>query len=457
MSEQGLQQARQKMIDAGVGRTAVDVFSHHYEQVASGATGLISEDSIRPVDDVPGIEDIRVSDEQARQALDQTVFIKLNGGLGTSMGLSRAKTLLEVRDGRNFLDIIVAQVLAARRTYGARLPLLLMDSFNTHDDTIAALAKYPDLPVGDLPLDFLQSKEPKLWAGDLTPAEWPTDPGLEWCPPGHGDIYASLYDSGLLDMLLEAGYRYAAVANSDNLGAVPDATIAGWFAATGASWCSEVCERTPNDRKGGHLAIRKEDDRIVLRDTAQTSDEDMAYFTDETVHRYFNTNNLWWNLEALKAKLDETGGVLDLPLIRNVKTVDPKDPSSPEVIQIESAMGAAVELFDDARVLRVVRDRFVPVKKTNELLLLRSDVYEIGDDGVLRAQVERIPGIDLGPAYKFVREFDKRIPHSVGLRQAGSLTVTGDWTFGAGVQVVGDVTLGDEGGVIADGEVLQGR
>ncbi len=445
------------MTDAGVGPTAIDVFSHYYERVASGATGLISEDSIRPVGEVPALDDIGVDEQQAREALDRTVFIKLNGGLGTSMGLARAKSLLEVRDGSTFLDILVRQALSARRRYGARLPLLLMDSFNTHEDTLAALAKHPGLPVDGLPLDFLQSKEPKLLASDLTPVEWPADPSLEWCPPGHGDIYASLHDSGLLDRLLAAGYRYATVSNSDNLGAIPDARIAGWFAATGAPWCSEVCERTPNDRKGGHLAVRRADGRLILRDTAQTAEADMRFFTDETVHRYFNTNNLWWNLEALRAKLDETGGVLGLPLIRNTKTVDPTDPGSPAVIQVESAMGAAIELFDDARVLKVGRDRFVPVKKTNELLLLRSDVYEIGDDGVLRARVGRIPGIDLGPAYTFVDEFDRRVPHPVHLREANSLTVTGDWSFGSDVRVVGDVVLGAEGGTVPDGAVLRAR
>lgn len=457
MSEQGLREARQKMADAGVGRTAIDVFSHYYDQIASGATGLIREDSIRSVDEAPSLEDVEVSPEQAREALDRTVFIKVNGGLGTSMGLARAKTLLEVRDGRSFLDVIVAQTLAARRRYGVRLPLLLMDSFSTHEDTLAALARYPELPVDGLPLDFIQSKEPKLLADELTPASWPADPSLEWCPPGHGDIYASLHDSGLLERLLADGYRYAAVANADNLGAAPNARIAGWFAATGASWCSEVCERTPNDRKGGHLAIRRADDRLILRDTAQTADDEMHFFTDETVHRYFNANNLWWNLEALRDLLDRTGGVLGLPLIRNSKTLDPTDPSSPRVIQVESAMGAAIELFDDARVLKVPRDRFVPVKKTNELLLLRSDVYEIDDDGILRARVGRIPGIDLGPAYTFVHEFDARVPHPLRLSEAHSLTVTGDWRFGEGVRVLGDVVLGDEGGTVADGQVLQGR
>lgn len=457
MSEEGLRQAQRKMADAGVGRTAIDVFSHYYEQVETGATGLIPEDSITPISDPPSLDSIEVDEAQAREALGHTVFIKLNGGLGTSMGLDRAKSLLEVREGKNFLDIVVAQVLAARKKWGASLPLLLMDSFSTHDDTLAALARHPELPVDDLPLDFLQSKEPKLRADDLTPVSWPDDPDLEWCPPGHGDVYASLYDSGLLDRLLAAGYRYAAVSNSDNLGACPDATIAGWFAGTGADWASEVCTRTVNDKKGGHLAVRKSDGRLILRDTAQTSPEDMKYFTDETVHRYFHANNLWWNLASLKAKLDERHGVLGLPLIRNAKTVDPTDAASPEVIQVESAMGAAVELFDDARVILVGRDRFVPVKKTNELLLLRSDVYAIGDDGRLHAQTEHIPGIDLGKPYKFVSEFDKRFPHPVGLLQADSLSVEGDWTFGRDVTVKGTVDLGTEGGEVPDGSVLEGK
>ena len=456
MSEQGLQQARDKMASAGVGRTAIEVFSDYYKQLETGATGIIPESSIRPIENPPSLADVVVTDQQARDALSKTVFIKLNGGLGTSMGLAHAKSLLQVRDGKSFLDIVVQQVRATRQQWGVKLPLLLMDSFSTHDDTMAALAEYPDLAVDGLPLDFLQSKEPKLRADDLSPVDWPADPELEWCPPGHGDIYAALYDSGLLSTLIDKGYRYAAVSNSDNLGAAPDARIAGWFASTGGDWCSEVCVRTVNDKKGGHLAIRKSDGRVILRDTAQTAPEDMKYFTDEHVHRYFHANNLWWDLVALKQKLDERHGVMGLPLIRNEKTVDPTDPSSPAVIQVESAMGAAVEVFDDARVLLVGRDRFVPVKKTNELLLLRSDVYSIGDDGRLHARVERIPGVDLGADYKFVDDFYERIPAPLGMVEATSLTVEGDWHFGTGVRVRGTVDLGPDGGTVPDGELLQG-
>ncbi|MDN5727690.1 MAG: UTP--glucose-1-phosphate uridylyltransferase, partial [Propionibacteriales bacterium] len=275
MSESGLRQAQDKMRAAGVGQAAIDVFSHYYGELEGGATGLIGEDTIAPLEDPASLADAQVSAEQGAAALDQTVMIKLNGGLGTSMGMDRAKSLLTVRDGKSFLDLVVDQVRAARTATGARLPLVFMNSFRTRDDTLEALSAYEDLVVDGLPLDFLQNSEPKLRADDLTPVEWPADPGMEWCPPGHGDIYTALLASGMLDRLLGQGFRYASVSNSDNLGAAPDARIAGWFAASGAPYAAELCRRTVNDRKGGHLAIRRSDGQLILRDTAQTPDEEM--------------------------------------------------------------------------------------------------------------------------------------------------------------------------------------
>src|SRR5690606_8824897 len=329
------------------------------------------------------LDQVRIDPEQARSALDRTVIIKLNGGLGTSMGLDRAKSLLPVRDGATFLDLIVRQVLAARSAHGARLSLIFMNSFRTRDDTLAELAGYSDLAVGDLPLDFLQNSEPKLRADDLTPVEWPADPTLEWCPPGHGDIYPALLGSGLLARLREQGFRYASVSNSDNLGAAPNAEIAGWFAASGAPYAAELCRRTAADRKGGHLAIRRSDGRLILRDTAQTAADEMDFFTDEHRHPYFHTNNLWFDLDVLAETLEQRDGVLGLPMIRDEKTGDPTDSSAPKVIQLESAMGAAIEVFDGATAIAVGRERFLPVKTTNDLLLLRSDVYRVDDAGRL--------------------------------------------------------------------------
>ena len=221
MSDEGLQQARDKMAADDVDPTAIEVFSHYYKLVESGETGMIREADIEPLD-MDALADVEVSDDDAVAALGRTVVVKLNGGLGTSMGLAAAKTLLEVRDGLTFLDVIARQVLALRKRHDVRLPLLFMNSFRTRDDTLEALAPYADLPDADLPLDFLQNKEPKLLAEDLTPVSWPDDPTLEWCPPGHGDLYTALRGTGLLDAMIEAGFTQVFVSNSDNLGAVPD-------------------------------------------------------------------------------------------------------------------------------------------------------------------------------------------------------------------------------------------
>jgi len=448
MSVEGLQQARDKMASAGVDPVAIEVFSHYYRLVESGESGMVPESSIEPLD-IPSIEDVDVPSPSPTDGLARTAVIKLNGGLGTSMGLDRAKSLLEVRDGLSFLDVICRQVLHARQEYGARLPLLFMNSFRTSADTAKVLERYPDLAVDDLPLEFLQNKEPKLRADDLTPVSWPEDPDLEWCPPGHGDIYTALRGTGLLDRLLEAGYTQVFVSNSDNLGAVPDPRVAEWFARSGAPFAVEAVRRTPSDRKGGHFAVRKADGRIVLRETAQTLEEDKEALADLERHRYTSTNNLWFDLAAMKAELDARDGILGLPLIKNSKTVDPADSGTPEVIQVETAMGAAIEVFEGAQVIEVFRDRFIPVKTTNDLLVLRSDCYDFDADAQLRPAdgVGEVPFVDLDPRYyKLVREFDARFAEGVpSLRRAEQLVVDGDWYFGPDVTVVGAAVLEDQG------------
>ncbi len=434
------------MQDAGVDEVAIDTFSHYYRLLEHGETGMVPESTIDPVD-MESLADVEVSDEQAAQAIAATAVIKLNGGLGTSMGMDRAKSLLCVGRGLSFLDVIARQVLRLRTEYDARLPLIFMNSFRTSEDTMAALARYGDLEVEGLPLEFLQNQEPKLLEKTLEPVSWEPDPSLEWCPPGHGDLYTALRGRGLLEKLIEQGYRYVFCSNSDNLGAVPDARVAGWFAASGAPFAIEAVRRTPSDRKGGHFARRKTDGRIVLRETAQTPEEDQESLADLSRHRFCSTNNLWFDLEAMKHALDVRSGILGLPLIRNVKNVDPADPSSPKVVQIETAMGAAIEVFEDAQLIEVGRDRFVPVKTTNDLLVLRSDVYEIDSSMVLDQRAEDIPFVDLDKDYyAHVSDFEKRFPQGApSLRKATSLRIDGDFTFGSGVEVVGDVELSGTG------------
>jgi UTP--glucose-1-phosphate uridylyltransferase len=312
-------------------------------------------------------------------------------------------------------------------------------------------------------LDFEQHREPRLRAEDLAPVDWPAAPELEWCPPGHGDLYAALRASGTLDALLADGIRYAFVSNADNLGAVLEPRILAWIASERIPFVMEVADRTEADRKGGHVARRREGGGLVLREIAQTPDEDADAFQDISRHRYFNTNTLWVDLEALRALLDERGGVLGLPMIVNRKTLDPTDKGSPEVIQLETAMGAAIDVFDGARALRVPRTRFAPVKTTNDLLALRSDAYVLTED----ARVVPAEGRDGPPIVELDDEHYRLLPDFEARFAAGPpslvacerLQVDGDVRFGRGVVVRGAVRVehsGDDQLRIEDGTVLEG-
>jgi UTP--glucose-1-phosphate uridylyltransferase len=456
---EGLRGSEQKMRAGGVPEVAVETFRHYYEQLVAGATGMLPESELEPVGELPSAGDLPADEAGAREALDRAVAIKLNGGLGTSMGMTQAKSLLVVKDGLTFLDVIVRQVLELRRRHEVRLPLVLMNSFYTREESLAALERYPEL-ASDVPPDFVQNKEPKIRVDDLMPVSWPADPELEWCPPGHGDLYTALVTSGMLETLLERGYEYAFVSNSDNLGAVLEPRILAWFAAEGVPFLMEVADRTEADRKGGHLARRRSDGQLVLRESAQTPDEDRDAFQDISRHRYFNTNTLWVNLRTLSEVLAERGNVLGLPMIVNRKTVDPGDPDSPAVYQLETAMGSAISVFPGARALRVPRSRFAPVKTTNDLLALRSDNYEVTEDAHVVVSPRRtLPPlfVDLDPAhYKLLDDFEARFPAGPpSLVECVRFVVHGDVTFGADVVARGHAVV--EGpGRIADGAVLQG-
>jgi UTP--glucose-1-phosphate uridylyltransferase len=447
----GLKASVEKMRREGLPDAAIDTFRHYYEQLAEGETGMLPESEIEPVEDVQELDALPDADAP----LDQAVVIKLNGGLGTSMGMTHAKSLIEAKDGLTFLDVVARQVLELRQRSGASLPLVLMNSFYTHEEALEAL---PDELASDVPPDFVQHKEPKVLVDDLTPVEWPDDPSLEWCPPGHGDLYTALLTSGMLDALLDGGYRYAFVSNSDNLGAVLEPRILAWMAAEELPFVMEVTQRTEADRKGGHIALRREGG-YVLRETAQTPEEDLSALQDIGRHRYVNTNNLWVDLRALAEVLRSREGVLGLPLIVNRKTVDPGDKSTPEVFQLETAMGAAIGVFDGARPVSVSRRRFSPVKTTEDLLALRSDAYVLADDGRVELAPERDgapPVVDLDDEhFKLLRDFDARFPSGApSLVECERIAVEGDVTFGRDVVVRGAVTVRGPRRV-EDGAVLE--
>ncbi len=427
----------EKMQRENLPPVVIETFSHYYRQVVTGETGMISDREISPVppDSVADARNLDAYADAGREAYNRAVTIVLNGGLGTSMGLTGPKSLLIVKDGLTFLDVIVEQ--ARRRN----VRLALMNSFSTHDETVAALDRIATEPP---PLTFLQHKFPKIRRDDLTPAQWPADPDLEWNPPGHGDIYTALLTSGMLDRLLSEGVTYAFIRNSDNLGASMDRTILGYFAEKGFPFMMEVAERTPADVKGGHLA-RHESGRLILREATQCPESEIDAFQNIERYRFFNTNNIWVNLQSLKDLIDREK-TIRLPMILNPKTLHPRDDSSPAVYQVETAMGAAISLFEGAAALRVERSRFFPVKKSNDLLVVRSDRLIFGEDG----------GLTLNPAvttddikvsldsryYKMVDGFNARFPEGApSLLACESLEVEGDVRFGGDVVMEGRVKV----------------
>jgi UTP--glucose-1-phosphate uridylyltransferase len=452
---------RERMEAEGLPEIAIRAFLRAARFVREGGETSIPEASIEPVDSLPGISELDGFAAAGRAALARAAVIKLNGGLGTSMGLSRAKSLIPVRADTSFLDLIARQILHQREALGARLPLVLMNSFRTRADSLAALAAYEGL-AGDLPLDFLQHKVPRIDAATGAPVEWPDDPELEWCPPGHGDLYIALASSGMLDRLRASGIRYAFVSNADNLGAVLDERILGWFAESGRPFAMEVAERTLADTKGGHLARR--DGRLVLRERAQCPEADLPAFEDIERHRYFNTNNLWLDLDALAAALASSPDGLELAVIRNEKRVSPTDPESPRCLQLETAMGSAIECFDGAEAVVVTRERFAPVKKTTDLLALWSDAYEVTPDARMVAvdpEANRTRVIELDERfYGHLDQLEARFPCGApSLAKCRRLSIVGDHHFGRDVSIVGDVRLENEGETpvrIPDGAILEG-
>jgi len=442
---------RAKMEEKGVNEVAIRSFEKAYQSVASGSSTTTSESEITPADGVISYQDLEARDDFDSRLLGQTAIIKLNGGLGTSMGLEKVKSLLEVRPGVNFLDLMARQVLALREQSGQKVRFLLMNSQSSSGDTLGHLAEaVPELGGAD-ELELMQSWAPKLSRADLTPVAHPENPELEWCPPGHADVYPSLSGSGWLERLLDEGITYAFISNSDNLGAVLDPTLLSYFSQSGAPFMMEVTRRTDADRKGGHLAKRISDGRLILREVAQCPEEDLEQFQNIEKHQFFNTNNVWLNLKSLRDVLAESGGVLSLPVIKNAKTVDPRDPESTPVFQLETAMGSAIECFDGSLAIDVPRSRFAPVKSTSDLLALRSDAYELSDDGQITLAPSRDgkpPVVNLAADYKLVDALENLgVPSLIA---ADKLSVSGPVSFSDTVEVIGKVTFENGGETTAE-------
>lgn len=428
-----------KMQEAKLSENVINNFLRQYQQLKEGSTGKLSRNDIEAPNRF-NLIDYETLTKVDEPLLDKLAVIKLNGGLGTSMGLEKAKSLLPVKGELNFLDILSNQIIALRKKYCSNIPLILMNSYNTQADSLKVLEKHKELKLDGLELDFLQNKYPRIKQEDFSPTTF-ADDDLNWNPPGHGDIYSALLTSGLLDKLLEKNYKYAFISNSDNLGAVIDPFILTYMDKQEIPFIMEVCRRTEMDSKGGHLAQTKEG-KLILREVAQCPDEELEEFQDIKKYCYFNTNNLWINLQKLKATLFENENFLDLPLIINPKVVE-----ETPIYQIETAMGSAISIFENSKAIVVPRSRFAPVKKTNDLLLIWSDVYKINCDYqiVLTEGLETAPTIELDEEYyKTVEQLKTHFKEVPSLIQCNSLKIVGNVHFGKDVAIIGDVVIKSE-------------
>jgi UTP--glucose-1-phosphate uridylyltransferase len=431
----------EKMQNEGLQPLVIDTFAYYYNQVLTGETGLVFDREIQPLEphEIEDFNNLKKYTAAGRDALDQSVRIVLNGGLGTTMGLTGPKSLIEAKNGKSFLEIILKQA------ENSGVQLALMDSFNTHGATLAALSKLKPSPA---PLQFIQHKFPKIQQQDLSPAIWPQNPELEWNPPGHGDVFTALNTSGMLKQFLESGIQYAFIHNLDNLGARMETALLGYFAEHQFPFMMEVAEKTPADIKGGHLA-RHKNGRLILREAAQCPQDEIAAFQDIARYRFFNTNNIWINLNSLNILFEEDH-TIHLPMILNPKTVDPRNEKSSAVFQIETAMGAAISLFDGTTAVKVPRTRFFPVKSCNDLLSLRSDCYVFGARDNLRLNPKRaeasrpdIIKIQLDPKfYGKIDLLEERFKEGLpSLVNCESLNIVGDVYFESDVTIKKNVSI----------------
>ena len=444
-----------KMRAHGLNAIAIDHFKKAYNEVIKGNNKLISETSIEPINSVKKYEELdSPRDENLGSILDQSVIIKLNGGLGTSMGLNSTKSLLNVRGELTFMDFIVNQIIHLRNSYNNDVRFLLMNSFSTSEETKEFLLKYPELGLPEK-IELIQNMIPKIDAETYEAVSCDHSPELEWCPPGHGDIYAALLGVGMLDTLVDSGVKYAFISNSDNLGATLDFKLLNEFLNSDSSFMMEVTRRTDVDKKGGHLAKDSRNGNFLLREVAQCPEEDFNEFQNVNKHRYFNTNNIWIRLDRLRSLMRSSDNNLNLPLIINRKNLNPSDSQSSKVIQIEVAMGAAIQCFEDSTVIEVPRSRFSPVKSCEDLLALRSDAYQVSDDFEIQLCESRggiPPEVGLSDEiYKNYKTFEEMTPYGPpSLKKCKSIQVEGPVKFGKEISFQGTITITNDSKLVKE-------
>jgi len=450
----------EKMAARNVSAGAIDHFLACRRTIMDrGTTGdQVKWEDVRPFTDTDIIQLDSARQEQqeyyariGEEHLEHVVVVKLNGGRSTSMGGAVPKCFVQAKNSMSFLDIAMKRIMYLNDRFKVEIPLVLMDSFFTNQATEKIVGRTPLLIM-----NFIQNEYPRLVAQDFSILDTNTEE--DWCPAGHGDFYISFYESGLLHKLLELGYRWVFISNIDNLCADVSPHLLGLMIDGGHDFMMEVTRKTRADVKGGAPAFIK--GHPGLLEIAQVAPEHEQEFQDIDKFRYFNTNNLWIDIEAIRDKIEAKS--LKIPTILNPKTIMNK-----EIIQIETAMGAAMGAFSKPAAIAVPRSRFFPIKKMKDLLILQSDAflldeqYRIVPNNRRPERLPFLPEVVFGNGFMADNELANWFadPATLSLVEAESLAVNGKVFFEKNVVVKGKVEVtqqGEEQLRIAEGTVLEG-
>ncbi|PJZ43884.1 UTP--glucose-1-phosphate uridylyltransferase [Leptospira brenneri] len=445
------QMIRDTMKAGGLSEAFIVDFISKVDAVRSGETGMVNWEEVGDLDpktDEISLESIHSSYPTDLSLLSKLVVVKLNGGLGTSMGLDKAKSLIPIKGSMSFLAVMAKQIEFIRSKYGVDVPLLFMDSYNTQEDSQKELERSGFQQK--IRTSFLQNKVPRLDASTFAPIQNKNEKE-NWCPPGHGDIYFTMVQEGILDELLSLGFEIAFLSNGDNLGATVDPHIVSYLLKENIQFAMEMTPKTLADKKGGAIYRKTVGGKFIkyeLLETAQVPKEHENEFSGLGKFRTFSTNNLWINLRALKERFNQ--GNFSLSLIVNPKQVDGKP-----VIQLETAMGSAVGNFPKFKGIIIPRDRFAPVKKTEDYLIRRSDAYVLNADFSLTMAKERKAAglgeilVSLDEAhYKKIHQFDHLFQEYPSLLFCEELVVAGEVLFDVPITIKGKVKVQNLSGAL---------
>lgn len=437
--------------DYRLSQSEIDDFYRLFDRYVNTKEFLIDWDLIEPPnkDEMVKYDNLDApSAEKIKKLANKLAVLKLNGGLGTTMGCKGPKSAIQVRKGKNFIDLIIKQINHLNKKYEASVPLVLMNSFNTDEVTQKIIYKFEKVRT------FSQSTYPRVSADTLLPIC--DDIGdSAFYPPGHGDLYHSIERTGMLDELLAEGKEYLFISNIDNLAATVDFKILDYIVENGIDFAMEVTDKTRADIKGGTLIKYK--DSLKLMEIAQVPADKKSEFTNARKFQVFNTNSAWISLKALKERLKK--GSIDLDIIEN-KKIEPK--TGEHVIQLETAIGAAIMFFPNSKGIVVPRSRFLPVKTCSDLFLVESNLY-LEDHGSLKLNPKRIYSTSpliklLGKNFSKLESFSSSFKSIPDILELDHLTVSGNVKFGKNVVLKGTVIIiADEKSsiTIPDGSILE--